>query len=762
MVCNMTKWKTFLLLTILMPIIFAIPAFSAFLPQTQIIDQANHMANVTTGHALQTDSSATTQPISAASLPLPLGASTSALQSAIIATLGSPFQAGGSIGNTAFGISGTLPPYAATPTFNVGTTGGIALDSTLSSFSAKFGSLGQKTSAGSAPVVIASDQSPIAVTGTITTSPNVNVHDASGTGITSTLNSGKQSLDVNISNSAVPISAAALPLPSNAAQETGGHLASIDTKLTSPLTTNATLQAGTANIGHIDGQGTAGTPVGGVVSVQGVSGGQALPISGTVTSNIGTTGGLALDTTVSGLQVSQGSTTSGQKGGLSLGAVTTASPAYTTGQTDPLSLTLAGALRTDSSAITQPISGTVTANAGTNLNTSALALSSNQTNGTQQTEINNGANVAAVKAASTAAVATDPALVVAVSPNNTPVLPSGAATGTNQTNGTQKTQIVDGSNATVGPVQTISGTNYEPVVLAASATNGSAVVARSIQIAGSDGTNARNISTDTSGNVNTNVKSILNNTDTTGSGNITAGGQQVLINSNGAAACAVNLSGTWSANLIVEGYTNTSNPAVINSFAASGGAQSVLITANGTYIVPVGGFNQIEVTTFTFTSGTAVVNWDCGLGINTSYVGLAPASASSSSTVGSVSLGQSTGKVNVMKTGNINTTATTANQIVLTYTVTAAKTFYIEYYDCTASTAAAAVTATAFGTCSLSINGTIVHTQYHHGSGYSTVADMHDFTEPIPVAAGQVVLIEVTPSAATSFFWYANFGGYEK
>lgn len=53
------------------------------------------------------------------------------------------------------------------------------------------------------------------------------------------------------------------------------------------------------------------------------------------------------------------------------------------------------------------------------------ASSANQTNGTQQTEINNGSNVAAVKAASTAAAAGDPALVVAVSPNN-----SVAVTGT--------------------------------------------------------------------------------------------------------------------------------------------------------------------------------------------------------------------------------------------------------------------------------------------------------------------------------------------
>lgn len=41
-------------------------------------------------------------------------------------TLGTPFQAGGSIGNTAFGISGTLPAFASTPTVNLGTIGGAA------------------------------------------------------------------------------------------------------------------------------------------------------------------------------------------------------------------------------------------------------------------------------------------------------------------------------------------------------------------------------------------------------------------------------------------------------------------------------------------------------------------------------------------------------------------------------------------------------------------------------------------------------------
>lgn len=62
-----------------------------------------------------------------------------------------------------------------------------------------------------------------------------------------------------------------------------------------------------------------------------------------------------------------------------MGVVTTAAPTYTTGQIAPVSLTTAGAERVDGSGVTQPISGTVTANAGTNLNTSALFLDATYT-----------------------------------------------------------------------------------------------------------------------------------------------------------------------------------------------------------------------------------------------------------------------------------------------------------------------------------------------------------------------------------------------
>jgi len=69
------------------------------------------------------------------------------------------------------------------------------------------------------------------------------------------------------------------------------------------------------------------------------------PVSGTVTANVGTTNGLALDTSVNGILNAQASTTSGEKGPLDQCAVTTAAPAYTTAQTDPLSCDTSGNLR---------------------------------------------------------------------------------------------------------------------------------------------------------------------------------------------------------------------------------------------------------------------------------------------------------------------------------------------------------------------------------------------------------------------------------
>lgn len=104
---------------------------------------------------------------------------------------------------------------------------------------------------------------------------------------------------------------------------------------------------------------------------------------------------------------------------------------------------------------TQSGSWTVTANAGTNLNTSALATSANQTNGTQQSKITDGTNVAAVKAASTAPAATDPALVVALSPNGS----QATAVAQGSTTSGQTGTLIQGAVTTSVPAYTTAQTS---------------------------------------------------------------------------------------------------------------------------------------------------------------------------------------------------------------------------------------------------------------------------------------------------------------
>lgn len=85
-------------------------------------------------------------------------------------------------------------------------------------------------------------------------------------------------------------------------------------------------------------------------------------------------------------QYGAGSTSAGQVGPLIQGAVTTAAPAYTSGQTDPLSLTTAGAVRVDNSAVNQPIrpsTGTVTDRSGT-IATGGTSQQLAATNGNRQ------------------------------------------------------------------------------------------------------------------------------------------------------------------------------------------------------------------------------------------------------------------------------------------------------------------------------------------------------------------------------------------
>jgi hypothetical protein len=127
-----------------------------------------------------------------------------------------------------------------------------------------------------------------------------------------------------------------------------------------------------------------------------------------------------------------------------------------------------------------------------------------------------------------------------------------------------------------------------------------------------------------------------------------------------------------------------------------------------------------------------------------------------------VSLGNATGKTNVGKPGTLATSATTADQVVVTYTVTAGKTFYVEWFSCNSRLTTFAATATLFGTCSLETPaGTKLITDTLAGPGIGD-RDVYQFSEPLPIAAGAVIRVVTTPAAVTAMTWVGNIGGYEK
>lgn len=127
-----------------------------------------------------------------------------------------------------------------------------------------------------------------------------------------------------------------------------------------------------------------------------------------------------------------------------------------------------------------------------------------------------------------------------------------------------------------------------------------------------------------------------------------------------------------------------------------------------------------------------------------------------------VSLGCSMNKTPVGTTNTLASTAATADQVVVTYTVTAGKTFFLQFADVAARLTTYAATATNFGVASLQIDGAVVWTQMLMGAGNSPQVFMEPGGEPIAVPGGKVIRIVCTPSAATAFTWRGNIVGYEK
>lgn len=128
-------------------------------------------------------------------------------------------------------------------------------------------------------------------------------------------------------------------------------------------------------------------------------------------------------------------------------------------------------------------------------------------------------------------------------------------------------------------------------------------------------------------------------------------------------------------------------------------------------------------------------------------------------------LGSSVIKTNVMKTGTLVTTAVTADQVILTYTVTAGKTFFLTYWSYEARLTALSATGVILGTCSLETpSGTKVDTHTFTNMTTEQVDRLGPFqpAEGQPIASGAVIRIVCTPAAVTSTTWVTSFGGFEQ
>jgi hypothetical protein len=256
------------------------------------------------------------------------------------------------------------------------------------------------------------------------------------------------------------------------------------------------------------GAGTAGTPTGGVLSIQGVSGGTAVPVSGTVTAT-----NPSVSTTAAAVPIS--ATFVG-------GEVQALQSGLTTGDLYPLSMTTAGLLRVDGSNVTQPVSGTVTANAGTGNFTVIQATASNLL-----------AEVGGLGAAGSALV-------------GNPVLSAGS-------DGTDtRTLLTDTSGRQI---------------VAGAAAAGSAIAGNPVLVGGSDGTDARALATDTSGHM------VVVGTASDNTTNSTAKLPVIAAVANTSAPTyttgdMVPLSTDTSGNLRITGSISASNPSVSTTAAA--------------------------------------------------------------------------------------------------------------------------------------------------------------------------------------------------
>lgn len=465
---------------------------------------------------LSVDGSGVTQPISAAALPLPTGAATSARQAAP-GTAGTPSSevssVQGVVGGVAVPVSGSVT-VSGTATVTQGTAAAIGAPwpVQLSDGAAALGTAGN-------PVRVdptGGTAQPVSGTVTVGTLPAGSI-SAGATGTAGTPSAAVVSVQGVASGTVLPVSDGGGSLTVDSAQlpaalGAGGGLR-VDGSGTALPVSGTVALSGTSTV---QGSGTAGTPAGGVLTVQGAPSMTALvvdgsavtqPVSGTVTANIGTIAGVATETTLSTINgklpstVAADRTTAGAPAAVRLSDGTgfigaAAAPVRTdpTGTTtQPVSdaggsltvdgtVGVSGTVTVDGSGVTQPVSGTVTANAGTGI----FAISA------ASLPLPSGAATAAKQPAlGTAGTASADVITMQGVAGMTPVVVSGTVTTTAEAGatavGTSSTIACD-TTAVVVDDTSVANTTARKVELCNPSTNSASIYAT-----GSGGTGGREV-----------------------------------------------------------------------------------------------------------------------------------------------------------------------------------------------------------------------------------------------------------------------------
>lgn len=140
--------------------------------------------------------------------------------------------------------------------------------------------------------------------------------------------------------------------------------------------------------------------------------------------------------------------------------------------------------------------------------------------------------------------------------------------------------------------------------------------------------------------------------DSSGSGSIAALNATVAAITTGCSTASFTVLGTWVATLLFEGTSDGTNWETINGTIVALDVVTQFIQTNQSISIPCGGFSQVRLRASAYTSGTANVTWNAGVGLIAVSVFNNVASALNAQVVGNVASG-SADSGNAVKVGGV-------------------------------------------------------------------------------------------------------------